>query len=186
MFKAKITDDVKDIINDYIKEGMVAVDLTAGNGYDTLFLAEGVGQAGMVYAFDIQNIAIVNTTTLIEKYQLDGRVKVILDGHENISSYVDEEIDIAMINLGYLPRGNKTIITKPETTLRALENTIALLKKDGIMTILLYYGHEGGLDEKEAVETYLHKLPSKYVDVLSISYNNRGNHTPILKVIRKK
>ena len=37
-----------------VGEGDIAVDATAGNGHDTLFLANLVGNDGYVYAFDVQ------------------------------------------------------------------------------------------------------------------------------------
>ncbi|MDU4300787.1 MAG: rRNA methyltransferase, partial [Eikenella corrodens] len=42
-------------------EGGIAVDATAGNGHDTLFLAQCVGSGGRVYAFDIQPQALAAT-----------------------------------------------------------------------------------------------------------------------------
>lgn len=37
-----------------VKEGDYAVDATLGNGHDTCFLAEIVGDSGKVFGFDIQ------------------------------------------------------------------------------------------------------------------------------------
>lgn len=37
-----------------LRPGDVAVDATAGNGHDTLFLAQAVGPSGTVYAIDVQ------------------------------------------------------------------------------------------------------------------------------------
>ena len=37
-----------------VKEGDYAVDATLGNGHDTCFLAEIVGDNGKVFGFDIQ------------------------------------------------------------------------------------------------------------------------------------
>jgi len=37
-----------------VEEGDTVVDATAGNGHDTLFLAQLVGDSGQVYAFDVQ------------------------------------------------------------------------------------------------------------------------------------
>ena len=41
-----------------VSEGDIAVDATAGNGHDTLFLANLVGDNGYVYAFDVQKEAV--------------------------------------------------------------------------------------------------------------------------------
>ena len=45
----------------------VVVDATMGNGHDTAFLAQ---LAGQVYAFDIQEQALVNTQERLEKLGL--------------------------------------------------------------------------------------------------------------------
>lgn len=50
-----------EILSEVLKEGDIAVDCTAGNGNDTIFLAKAVGSMGNVFSFDIQDIAIGNT-----------------------------------------------------------------------------------------------------------------------------
>ena len=49
------------IIKKVVMPGDIVVDATAGNSNDALFLANLVGDAGKVYAFDIQDTAIENT-----------------------------------------------------------------------------------------------------------------------------
>lgn len=65
-----------------IKEGAYCIDATAGNGKDTLFLAELVGDTGHVLAMDIQLDAIRETEERLKKFQMEHRVTVVLDGHE--------------------------------------------------------------------------------------------------------
>ena len=50
----RLTELAQQRIGTIVRSGDIAVDATAGNGHDTLFLAERVGPAGQVYAFDIQ------------------------------------------------------------------------------------------------------------------------------------
>ena len=52
--------NISDYFISLLKEGDVAIDATAGNGYDTLKLCKAVGNSGKVYAFDIQKDAIEN------------------------------------------------------------------------------------------------------------------------------
>ena len=52
------------LISHIIKEGSRVVDATAGNGNDTLFLSNLVGNTGKVFAYDIQEQAIYNTKEL--------------------------------------------------------------------------------------------------------------------------
>ena len=44
-----------------------------GNGFDTAFLAELIGENGHVYAFDIQTEAIKNTTAKLKAEELLNR-----------------------------------------------------------------------------------------------------------------
>ena len=53
-------------IAEVMESGDLAVDLTAGNGNDTLFLARMVGPTGTVVAFDIQPQALETARTLLE------------------------------------------------------------------------------------------------------------------------
>ena len=87
MFKQKITDDVKAFVAPFLFEGALFADLTAGNGYDTLFLAEGVGETGRVYAFDIQASALQKTGERLKEQGLIDRVSLIHDSHERIKDY---------------------------------------------------------------------------------------------------
>ena len=57
----RLTEKVHAILKNHLREGDQAIDATAGNGYDTLFLAEQIGLSGEVIAIDIQNCAIQST-----------------------------------------------------------------------------------------------------------------------------
>ena len=57
----RLLDLQKQFILAHLKEGDVAADFTMGNGHDTEFLSKTVGEAGEVYAFDIQEAAIEST-----------------------------------------------------------------------------------------------------------------------------
>ena len=41
-------------ISDHITEGSIVLDLTSGNGHDSLYLAKTVGEQGKLFAVDIQ------------------------------------------------------------------------------------------------------------------------------------
>lgn len=73
---------------------------------------------------------------------------LILAGHEQVDQYVTEPIRAAIFNLGYLPSADKTVVTKPDTTLVAIEKILAQLEVGGRLAIMIYYGHEGGDQEK--------------------------------------
>ena len=52
----QITEYCHHILEEYIEEGDTCIDATAGNGGDTEFLCQKVGETGNVYAFDVQEI----------------------------------------------------------------------------------------------------------------------------------
>lgn len=109
----KAVDEAREVISKVVKKGDVAVDATAGNGLDTLFLAKLVGESGRVYAFDIQKEALENTRQRLQKEDLLSRVELIRAGHENMEEYVPGHVSAVMFNLGYLPGGNHRVITRP-------------------------------------------------------------------------
>ena len=95
-----------DFIDSLLQEGDIAVDATAGNGHDTLYLAQKVGERGHVYAFDVQQAALDSTKErLAENGIPDERVTLILSGHERMADYVKEPVRCVLFNLGWLPSG---------------------------------------------------------------------------------
>lgn len=166
----------------------VAVDATMGNGNDTLFLSELVGPKGKVYSFDIQKTALENTRKLLMENNVEegDSIHLVLDSHDNIDSYIKGEIDVGMFNLGYLPGGDHEIITKADTTIKALDWMFHHLKKGGLVSVIIYYGHEGGNEEKNSVISYIENLDSRKFMVLRSDYINQSKDPPILLLIEKK
>ena len=123
------------------------VDATMGNGHDTLFLAQ---LAKQVYAFDIQEQAVEKTRQRLAEAGLDN-AQLILAGHETLDQYTDH-FKAAIFNLGYLPSADKSVITRPATTLEALGKVCQGLANGGRAAIMIYYGHDGGIEEKNSVE----------------------------------
>ena len=113
-FNRSILNMVKKICNENINKNDIVVDMTIGNGNDTLFLAKT--SAKKIFAFDVQNQAITNTNDLLEKNNLADKCEVILDSHENFDKYIEENIQAVVFNLGYLPNADHTITTQAETT----------------------------------------------------------------------
>jgi len=184
----KIVNTIKisrDFILNFVKEGQVVLDCTVGNGNDTLLLARCVGPQGKVYGFDIQKEAIESTKEKLACENLDNRVILILDGHENIDIHINEKLDFIIYNLGYLPGSDKSIITKKETTLISLKKALEMLKENGLLLITCYTGHKGGLEEKDAVENFLVNLDQKKFNVLKYEFINQKNNPPVLYAIEK-
>ncbi|MDN4493741.1 class I SAM-dependent methyltransferase [Ureibacillus aquaedulcis] len=172
------------LLTQCIEKGEVAVDGTAGNGHDTLFLAQLVGDAGHVYAFDVQKQAIDATSERLFEHGMSNAT-VLLDGHENIAKYVHQEVAGAIFNLGYLPGADHTIVTKGNTTILAIEQLLQLLKVGGIIVLVIYHGHDGGKEERDEVLRFVSSLPQKYVHVLRYEFINQKNDPPFIVALEK-
>lgn len=168
-----------------IEAGDIAVDATAGNGHDTLYLANLVGDHGKVFAFDVQQEAVQATTKRLEAENLLHRTKVIHSGHENILTYISQPVAAAIFNLGYLPGSNHEIVTQSHTTIKAVQQLLSLLKIGGIIVLVVYHGHEGGKEEKNALVEYVSSLPQKYVHVLRYEFMNQQNDPPFIIALEK-
>lgn len=170
-----------------LMNGDIAIDGTCGNGHDTLLLSELVGIQGKVFAFDIQEQAILQTKKLLSEFNKTN-VTVIHNGHEHVEDYIDSNAKIggAIFNLGYLPRGDKQIVTKPETTIAAIDKITTQLKSGGVVATVVYHGHEGGEIEKNALLQHLSTYDQKQYSVLQYGFINQKNSPPFLLAIQKK
>jgi tRNA A58 N-methylase Trm61 len=177
---------VKNFMKNCISDGSIALDCTVGNGNDTLLLAKLVGSSGKVYGFDIQNLAIENTRNLLNEHGFNDRVNLIKDSHENIDLYINEKVDFIVYNLGYLPKGDKNIKTNKISTIISLNKALQLLNKNGLIVITVYTGHNGGIEEKEAIEEFLKKLDQRLFNVLKFDFINQINNPPILYCLEKR
>ena len=169
-------------------EDGIFIDATAGNGHDTLFLAQHIEKGSKILAFDIQEQAILQTRQLLQNNDLEEKVTCILDSHAQILNYLEEEdfVRLAIFNLGYLPGSDKKIITIPSSTLKAIEILLDRLENKGKIIIVSYYGHDGGIEEKNSVEELLSALSQKEWSVLKYQFINQINCPPICYVIEKK
>ena len=169
-----------DFLAQVITKDDVVVDATMGNGHDTLFLAK---LAKQVYAFDIQEQALEKTNQRLQEAGLIN-VELLLQGHETVDQFVNE-VKAAIFNLGYLPSANKFIITKPHTTIEALEKLCQMLVKGGRIAIMIYYGHDGGDIERDAVMDYVSQLPQQEYTATIYRTLNQINNPPFLVMIEK-
>ncbi len=179
------TDLAKNFIASALRPGDVAIDATTGNGNDTIFMAERVGNTGKVYAFDIQQKALEETRIKLSSQHLLQQTELIHSGHEDMDHYVKEEAAAIMFNLGYLPKGDHSIVTTAQTTIQGIEKSLVHLKPSGLLTIVIYPGHSEGLVEKKAVLSYVKTLDQKLFSVLFMEFINQANNPPLLIVIEK-
>ena len=169
-----------DFLAQVITQEVIVIDATMGNGHDTLFLAK---LAKQVYAFDIQEQALEKTSQRLQEAGLTN-VELLLQGHETVDQFV-REVKGAIFNLGYLPSADKSIITQPQTTIGALEKLCHLLVKGGRIAIMIYYGHEGGDIERDAVMDFVSQLPQQEYTATIYRTLNQINNPPFLVMIEK-
>lgn len=169
-----------DFLAQVITKDDVVVDATMGNGHDTLFLAK---LAKQVYAFDIQEQALEKTSQRLQEAGLTN-ADLILQGHETVDQFVTE-VKAAIFNLGYLPSADKSIITQPQTTIESLDKLCQMLIKGGRIAIMIYYGHEGGDIERDAVLDFVSQLPQQEYTATIYRTLNQINNPPFLVMIEK-
>ena len=172
---ASITQQTHELLASRVR-GQLAIDATAGNGYDTEFLARLVGPAGTVWAFDIQAQALQRTAARLRESQItvelrlrdvpaelslantQSQVVCIEADHAEMNSHlppgVRGQIAAIMFNLGYLPGADQSCITRTSSTLAALNAAWEWLASGGVLTVVAYPGHPGGEEEANAVRDW--------------------------------
>lgn len=157
------------IVKERVHPGDLAVDATMGTGVDTLFLARLVGERGQVAAFDIQAQAVELTRQrLVDALGPDQaeRAQLCIASHAAMLTTLPPawqgQTAAVMFNLGFLPvaEADKSVMTEPSTTLAALEGALQLLRPGGVLSVVLYPGHDGGDREAAAVEAWAAALPA--------------------------
>ncbi|KAL5977124.1 hypothetical protein ACLOJK_021466 [Asimina triloba] len=135
-----------------VRKGDIVVDATCGNGHDTLALLKIVADEswkGCVYGIDIQVSALENTSSLLDESVTPKEkelVKLFHLCHSRMEDVIpkDSAVRLVAFNLGYLPGGDKAIITTSRTTLPALEAASRILESGGLLSSIVYVGHPGG------------------------------------------
>lgn len=154
--RISLTELAHQYLAEHVAVGDVVIDATCGNGYDTVLLAQLVGEAGQVVACDLQPQAIQQTETRCSGLkQVEYRLGDHAETFEQLRTEYEERVSAIVFNLGYLPGGDKEKTTQVPTTLKALSAGKKLLKSGGIFSILAYVGHPGGTIEDEAVRQLL-------------------------------
>ncbi|MDY2889781.1 MAG: class I SAM-dependent methyltransferase [Candidatus Caccosoma sp.] len=178
----KIIDFAHSLLKKRVSKDDYCVDMTIGNGNDTLFLAS---ISKFVYGFDIQQVAINNTNKLLIENNYSN-YKLIMSSHENIKEFIEKKIKAFIFNLGYLPTGDKNITTNAATTLKALREAFDLLKSKGIIVMVLYPGHSNGKIEADELIKFTKQLNQKEFDVVTYKFINQVNNPPFLLIIEKR
>ena len=142
-----------------LQPGDRALDATAGNGHDTVFLARRVGPQGHVWACDTQPEALAATAERLREAGIGEAVTLIRTSHHRLLDVLPAmalgRLKAIQFNLGYRPGGDRRHITGPATTVPALEAATRLLHPEGRISLLVYRGHPGGEDEYQAIIAWL-------------------------------
>lgn len=172
-------------IRQFVRNGDHVVDATCGNGNDTLLLAELAGSAGRVWAFDIQQQAIASTAAKLAAAGYLDRTELVNAGHDTMAEHCGKQVKVVVFNLGYLPGGDQTVITRPESTLAGIEQSLEIIEPGGIVVITLYPGHTGGQQESAALETRLARLFPTNFHVWRMGQMNVPDTAPYCMLIQK-
>ena len=187
-----------DLLSEVLSAGDLAVDLTAGNGYDALFLARLVGGAGQVVAFDNQPEALEKTCQRLQAAGYSPRwrggepirlprergIDLVLSGHEQLAEYLSAPPRVVVANLGYLPGGDPRFVTRSDSTVQALSQAGQLLSGGGRMAVVVYPGHPGGTEEGQAVSEFFATLDKNCFQVLQLTVLN-SSQAPFLLAAEK-
>ncbi len=177
---------VHELLRAHLRPGDRAIDATCGRGFDTMLLAECVGEQGHVWALDIQREALESTGQRLKDAGLESRVALLEIDHATLRQHLKEPCQAVVFNLGYLPHGDKACVTRPESSKAALIQALELLTPKGIATVTVYAGHPGGREEADVVDAYVRKLSQEHYAVCHYGFVNQVNDPPYVYVIEKR
>ena len=141
----------------------------------------------MVLAIDCQQSAISRTQERLDTQELRPRVVLVTGDHADLLTLTPQHwhgrVGAVMVNLGYLPGGDRARVTLPATTCRGLTAASALLRPGGVLSVLAYRGHQGGPDEAAAVEDWMAR--AQRYGAVEWSVHHSGNPSgPVLHCLR--
>jgi hypothetical protein len=168
--------------------GDTVIDATAGNGHDTLQLVRMISWCGggSLIAVDIQLSALeaskallkeASNMTIIEESPMAWLLApvtptppnagaVVVTWHlgchcDLIKSLAPRSVKLIVFNLGYLPGGDKSIVTLADTTVSTLKHASEVLESGGCLSVTCYPGHGEGEVEQQAVVDFASALPQQ-------------------------
>ncbi len=165
--------------------GDAVLDATCGQGFDTLFLARLVLPGGQVHAVDIQPAALEQSRALLTQAGFAQGLVFHGCSHDALDFSALPPLAAAVFNLGFLPGSNKQVITRPGSTLAALEKTLPRLCSGGLLCVHAYSGHDGAAEELEAVRQWAEKLSWRQAQVCACVQLNKQKRAETLFIITK-
>jgi SAM-dependent methyltransferase len=155
----------------FLKEGDWAIDATCGNGKDCEKLAQLLSDSHSgVIGLDIQQCAIDATRKRVPS----SNVHLFCQSHAAFPPLAGEvRVRLIVYNLGYLPKGDKSLTTLRESTLLSFRAACSLIPSGGAICITCYPGHPEGALEEEALLKEISALPSSLFEVCFHRWVNR-------------
>ncbi|HWB05252.1 MAG TPA: class I SAM-dependent methyltransferase [Verrucomicrobiales bacterium] len=179
------------LLQERLAPGDMAIDATAGNGQDTLFLTRLTRPGGVVFAFDVQETAIDATRRLLEREGVspDG-FQLFHAGHETLREMIPARwhglIGAVIFNLGYLPGSDKTVTTSAANTVAAMKASLTMLRPGGVLVMVVYTGHPGGTEEAEAVLEFAKDLTGDGFHAVEYRTLNARSSPPFVIAMEKQ
>lgn len=176
----------KSILQQRLRPGMTVIDATVGNGHDSLVIKDLIGDEGHLIGFDLDERAIEMTRKRLSDAGWHDFITLYPCSHSEMTKFVSSAVDAVVFNLGYLPGQSKVHITRSETTLMALEQSLALLPVGGFIVVVIYPGHDAGAEESKAITEWSSKLDQRKLHLFKLTYPNQINHPPYLLYIERR
>lgn len=168
---------VESFMKNKIPNSKICVDMTFGNGNDSYTMLS-INENIEVYGFDIQQSCINNARKI-------DNLQVINDSHLHFDNYINDKIDFAVFNLGYLPGGDKNITTDYDTVIKTLKKLLKVMNIEGQIVITFYPGHKPGHEESINIIKFLQKLNQKEFNVIRYDFINQINNPPFVCLIER-
>jgi hypothetical protein len=132
-----------------------------------------------------------------------GEARFLLQGHEglrdifalHVAKIAEESrqrgpervvLAAAMYNLGFLPRSDRRVITRAQSTLSSLAQAAEALSPGGALTVHAYGGHVGGREELEAVAAWFAALAHGAWEASCYSLCNKPRNPEALFLAAKR
>lgn len=84
------------------------------------------------------------------------------------NAFTDPCLSVHSYNLGYLPKGDKSITTTRSSTLKSIESALQIVRVGGLISILCYVGHPEGEQETMSVQQFVSALGNFPVSLKSL------------------
>ncbi|CAM9608306.1 unnamed protein product [Chrysoparadoxa australica] len=186
------------LLRQAVAPGDAVLDCTAGNGHDSvvvarecLGLADGAGELnkkGRAHVMDIQQIALDRTRERLNEHLPSAAMEQVHFYCQNFRDLPDIEpgtLAVACYNLGYLPGGDKSIVSTADDTLSSVKAALKLLKPGGMISVMMYCYHgEAGETEKNQLLAWSRELPHNSWRAFTHAQENRQLGPVLLTIYR--